>query len=382
MSNLQISLLAIGAVVVLAVYLYNVLQERRARKGMESNFERPPDVLLSDPAPGNDRVEPVLRIDSQDPGASPDRAVPPSAGSAPAAPLAGPVEFVPEPRSEVVHLDREPDADTECVMLLRSSGPVRASALRDELHGKFGKAMRWFGRRFGGTERWLLLDAESTEELGEIAACLMLVDRDGPVSTPQLQTFLRMVADLAESLSAEVHLPRVETIVERAKALDAICAEVDVQIGISLLRQEGAASGATIPGTRLRGVVEAAGFRLNKRGQFEYLQEDTGSVLFSLQNMRADQPFTVESLRTLQTPGVTLILDVPRTAEPVRAFDQMRQLAKRLSTTLEASVVDDNRKPISDAALGTIRNQVLKTVTAMRTSNIEPGSPRALRLFV
>jgi FtsZ-interacting cell division protein ZipA len=62
-------------------------------------------------------------------------------------------------------------------------------------------------------------------------------------------------------------------------------------------------------------------------------------------------------------------------------FDQMRLAAKRLAKTLEAVLVDDNRRPLDDASLTAIRTQVQATAAALREANIDPGSPRALRLF-
>ena len=49
------------------------------------------------------------------------------------------------------------------------------------------------------------------------------------------------------------------------EALDRICADLDVQIGLTVLK----AGPATISGTRLRGVAEAAGFRLTDSGRFD-----------------------------------------------------------------------------------------------------------------
>jgi FtsZ-interacting cell division protein ZipA len=72
---------------------------------------------------------------------------------------------------------------------------------------------------------------------------------------------------------------------------------------------------------------------------------------------------------------------VPRVLDPVRVFDQMRLIAKRLAKTLDAVLVDDNRRPLDDAALSAIRTQVQATATALHEANIEPGGPRALRLF-
>jgi FtsZ-interacting cell division protein ZipA len=78
---------------------------------------------------------------------------------------------------------------------------------------------------------------------------------------------------------------------------------------------------------------------------------------------------------------VVFVLDVPRVAEPVRVFDQMKLAARRLAHTLAAELVDDNRRPLDDAALVAIRKQVDGAAAALSECGIEPGSPRALALF-
>jgi hypothetical protein len=60
-----------------------------------------------------------------------------------------------------------------------------------------------------------------------------------------------------------------------------------VQIGLTILKSEV----GQILGTRLRGVAEAAGFRLTAAGQFEYVQDETGATLYALQNYK-QEPFT------------------------------------------------------------------------------------------
>src|SRR5207248_1961115 len=99
--------------------------------------------------------------------------------------------------------------------------------------------------------------------------------------------FLRLASEIAATISATVVAPDAQSEAERAEALDRICADLDVQVGLTLLK----AGPGTIAGTRLRGVAEAAGFRLTENGRFDWIHEDTGSVLYSLQNFRSE-PFT------------------------------------------------------------------------------------------
>jgi len=253
--------------------------------------------------------------------------------------------------------------------------PVAAGALAAGLHARLGRPLRWFGRRGSGLP-WQLLKSNTTGEFSEIAACLLLANRAGAATVPLLDAFVRAVTDVAAALPAALLAPDVAAEAARAEALDRICADLDVQIGITVLKTDG----AMIPGTRLRGIAEAAGFRLADGGRFDWVQEETGAVLYALQNYRSE-PFTADTLRVTSTPGAVFLLDAPRVVEPVRVYDQMKLAAKRMAQTLDATLVDDNRRALDDAALNAIREQVRNTASALREVHIEPGSPRALALF-
>ena len=73
MSDLQVSLLVIGAVVVGAVYLFNWTQERRLRQRLERAFGTEHDDVLLRPAPvaaePDQRVEPLMQPQERQPEA-------------------------------------------------------------------------------------------------------------------------------------------------------------------------------------------------------------------------------------------------------------------------------------------------------------------------
>ncbi len=369
MNSLFLGLLVAGVVLVIGVLLYNLRQERRARRRVEAAF--------TTPASAEGRAEPTLRSDDSDSGGGQSVAI----------------EQVPEEPVEALDSEEQamlppqplagarsardalaPDPDIECVVLLTPGAPVPSAALARARTFTAGKPVRWLGRR-GADLPWQTLDA-AAGPWQQIAACLLLADRSGAASRSDIGNFLGIVAHVASELPAECGLPDAAEETARAEEIDRFCADLDVQIGLTLLRDDL----GQFAGTRLRGVAEAAGFRLTAGGQFEYLQEETGLVLCSLQNY-SKEPFTIESLRALTTPGVVLLIDVPRVLDPVRVFDQIRLLAKRLAKTLDAVLVDDNRRPLDDAALSAIRGQVQATAAALHEANIDPGGPRALRLF-
>jgi FtsZ-interacting cell division protein ZipA len=402
LSSLQLGLIVAGVLLVAGVIVYNAWQERRIRRRITSAFRKPDDAAA--PPDAGLRVEPTMRTipgvpDGFDAAPAADTA--PYADGAQRSSVAAPaeddsawtppmdvVEHAPDaddmPAAPVVTtyaaaaadaMGPQPDRDIECMAILQPAKPLGAGALAAGLHARMGKRLRWFGRTSPGSP-WVLLHSATPGEFVELAACLLLADRNGAASHAQLDTFVRVMSELAPMLPAALSVPDVAAETGRAEALDRLCADVDVQIGLTVLKPEP----ASIAGTRLRGVAEAAGFRLAPGGRFEFPQEDTGAILYTLQNVR-NEPFTVDTLRASATNGVVLVLDVPRVADPLRAFDQMKLTAKRIAHTLDGDLVDDNRRPLDDAALASIRQQVQIAADALKACRIDPGSPRAQALF-
>jgi len=400
MSTLQIGLIVAGILLVVGVLIYNRLQERRFRRQLDGGVTQPM------PADTRSRVEPTFgpvaeEVDTDRmtdlPAVEPTSAVPGTEVEhdadwrAPIEPLPPLPEDVPtEPATAEtaapalrarpaaafeVSGAAAPDRDIECVVTLQPAQAVNAGALAAGQHARLGKAVRWYGRR-DAAGAWQRLASDARGEYAEFAACMLLADRNGAASRSQIDAFLRLVAELAPTIPAAFVAPDPVAEAERAETLDRLCAELDIQIGLTIHKPPPGA----IAGTRLRGVAEAAGFRLAPGGRFEWVQEETGAVLFTLQNVNGE-PFTPESLRTGNVSGLVVLLDVPRVVDPPRAFDQMKLAAKRMAATLDGEVVDDNRRPLNDAGLAAIRAQVTEATAALRRYHIEPGSPRALKLF-
>ncbi|TMH66893.1 MAG: hypothetical protein E6H48_10060 [Betaproteobacteria bacterium] len=397
-SNLQLGLIVAGVLLVLGVLIYNAWQERRVRRRIEAAFRATETIQPS-------RVEPTLKAMEDGESGAPLRSgrATPAHAAASRAPDTADSAFVP-PMDVIEHDDTpvasrdavstattvreplpvgadtrysgvQPDPDIESILSVELVTQVTASALSAGFSARLGKPVHWFGRRDNGAP-WQLLSNDSTGTFVEVIATLLLADRNGAASKSQLEAFQRLVVEVASALPARVSGPDIESEVNRAESLDRLCADVDVQIGLTVVKPEPNA----IAGTRLRGVAEASGFRLASGGRFEYIHEDTGTVEYFLQNAR-NEPFTADTLRNTTTPGVVFVLDVPRVADPMRTFDRMKLVAKRMAKTLNAELVDDNRRVLDDAALTGIRAQVEAAALALKNVHIEPGSARALALF-
>jgi ZipA, C-terminal FtsZ-binding domain len=347
MSELQLSLLGIGALVVVGVLVYNKLQEARLKRQSEEAFgSRHDDVLLGTKAATGrtagpaDRIEPVL-------SSAPGRATP-TGGTL--------------------------DPGVDFIATLQAQEPVTgegiSAAIVDSLD-RPAKAVSWEGYN-RQTATWEPLAAAGEYEM--LRAGLQLVDRKGAASQEDLSDFGAMVQAVAEAIGASSTLSDSAAALERAQQLDGLCANVDVQIGLNLV-----ARGSAFAGTKIRAFAEAHGLALESGGRF-CRRDDAGLELYTLCNAEAPA-FSAEGMKALATRGLTILFDVARAPGGIAAFDRYVEFARALAESLSAEIVDDNRRPLDEAGLNRIRAQLQALYASMEQQGISAGSPLALRLF-
>jgi FtsZ-interacting cell division protein ZipA len=190
----------------------------------------------------------------------------------------------------------------------------------------------------------------------------------------ELSYLLEGATRFASHLGVATALPDARMVAHQAAELDRFCASVDVMIGVNVI-----AFDQPFPGTKIRGLAEAAGMKLGADGVYRAMDEN-GEEMFCLTSLEKPA-FSQESLRNLQTRGLTLTLDVPRAAHGKQAFERMLMMARQLAETLKGRVVDDNQAPLADAALAVIREQIGGYQKQMQERALPPGSAVALRVF-
>ena len=360
MSDLQISLLIIGVVVVGFVTAFNWFQQWRLRRRLENAFgEKHEDVLLRETTPR----EPAPRIE-------------PAFGDTAAAAQAG-GERVPDHVVLAHSLPPVPGFDPEIdyIVALDAAEPISAAGLA-ELHTRVAAAGRHYrvaGYSFSARE-WGEAARLSGGRYAHLRLALQLVNRRGAVDLGALTTFCAAAQDCAERFAATARCPDIEEALARARELDAFCADVDVAIGVNIV-----ASSGKFAGTKIRGLAESAGFRLEPQGVFHYC-DDAQQTLFTLDN-HEPAPFLPEQVKHLSTSGVTLLLDVPRVADGRAALELMLAIGSELAQELGGALVDDNRVPLNENSVGAIQAQLNAIHARMDDRGMPAGSERALRLF-
>lgn len=411
MTELQIGLIGLGGVAVVVVIAYNTWQEYQQHKLAEKLLDVPPADVLLDTAAADEplavsaasergealvvsanesqvlhassqRIEPVLRFSeaTQEP--------PPALqNSVEAHDAAGPAT-VPETEASAPRAAEEKDSRNgiEPVHLLSpvidyvaafeavEPAPARQilASQRDAL-ARIRKPVHWIGYNERSRE-WETVVDDGESEYRRIRVGLQLVDRRGPLDDGDLSNFNIAMHDLGDELMAIAELPPRQAALTTAAQLDEFCASVDIQIGINVI-----SGGQVFLGTKLRALAESAGMVIDSEGRFVRC-DDEGQVLYVLINQEASG-FSVESMKTMSTHGVTFLLDVPCVAHGERVFNQMVDLARRFADVLHGVLVDDNRRPLSEAALEPIRRQVGQYQAMMAVRNLPAGGPLAQRMF-
>lgn len=404
MTDLQISLIAVGAAAVAGVWGFNKFQEYRVRKAAETLLKgKQADVLLAEPATGakrggaaaaSPRMEPSLgddeiplsvapQIDLDDevlladeqafspaPLADAAFATPPGGGSALASqtmPVV-PATATDEPPASLA----SPLIDYIAAFEMVEGVPGEQIVLvGTDLARRLGRRVACIGLP-DSAPQWELCTREGSYRRLRVA--VQLADRTGPITDAQLELFRDAMQQVADELLAVADMPPRRQALEAAQKLDAMCAGVDIQVGVNVV-----CGAQPFVGTKLRGLIESAGLVADADGGFSRCDDD-GRLLFRVLN-HDPAGFSPESLKTQSVRGITFLVDVPRVARGDRVFNQMVELANRFAETLGGTLVDDNRRPITEQFLSPIRTQIIQYQGVLATHTIPAGGDLALRLF-
>ena len=358
MSELQISLVAIGVAVVFMVYVYNSWQQRKYRRRFSAAFEQAHEDALYGPA----TEKPVAEVLE-------------------AGQLEQPVPVEPSPVETMRPADTGGvcgllSEDTDYIAVLTFDVPAGADslALLWQKRFDFGKNVHACGLN-STTGAWEKVVTESHLFYAAFKLSLQLADRSGAVNEIRLNDFRDLVRDIAAHLNAQADLPDVAANSARAQELDSFCASVDQMIGLNILP----GGERTFSGGEIARVAELHGLALQSDGAF-HLPDEYGHAVFSLGNFD-NTPFQHHTLAQMPVNGLTLLLDVPRVEQPTQRFDEMAVLARQLAMDLRAAVVDDHRVALGESGIAKIREQIADIEERMLCGKIIPGSAQARRLF-
>jgi FtsZ-interacting cell division protein ZipA len=417
MSDLQIWLLVIGAAIVLAVVVFNWIQERRFRKQAEAAFQPPEGDALKQagamPRVMHNRAEPVLRepvfdaekVGHLDEGNEPRLDIDADLPQVEATPVPEHVVSAPTPAPAAIPVptpaasNSPAPATTNPFMKPRpaSSGVVTPPAPYDELieyririgsegvlanvfadafglARTLGKSVQWVGLPVGAMA-WEEVQPWREVHYRQVVVTMQLADRNGAVQEEQLSALCSALQAVAHAHNLHVACDDVADALERAQAIDRFCVDVDVLIGLNVVaRGEGA-----VNLMRIVREAEEGGMVLGRDGVFQLL-DNRGEPLYALCNHDAE-PFSAMVSEGQTSQGVTLQFDVPRVPDGLKVFDGMVAFGRKLANEVGGILVDDNLRPLTDTGIEKIRTQLAQIYQRMEARGVPSGSRRALRLF-
>ncbi len=348
MNELQLSLLGLGVFAIVLVLVYNRWVEHKHRK---LNAPPPAEVIAEVAADetASDRQEPVWDHGEGDSGQSAvDLPTEPTMSESPA--TAEPIAALTEVESWV-----------DAIASLRFYEPRTAGSIRDTLT-QMG-AERFERVEFYSGDGWHRADAlPDTAIVSNLRARMQLASRRGPVSPDSLHEWMRSLESLAQMLSAGLSVESEAVLIDRAANLDAFCVRVDALISLNLKPRQDMSSIVEKLSTSASGSALVGEFpnyaRLSAAGEIDFqLQVDQNASLISL------------------------VMDFPHVQRPDAVVAEMLDLARSLSTTLDAEIVDDAGRAMSEEGMALLVNQVIRLNAMLQAQGIEPGSALAHRLF-
>ncbi len=402
MSDLQIALIALGALIIVAVLILNWWQERRFHRQVEKQFTDLRNEALSPEsesatiADGHDEDYTIAQPGVDDAQDADNFTINVQvkldvAGDPAFEELATPVaDTKQEPAADLPQVSSASTAsaglpsmlqtkiDTTALLYLASESTM--VILQEASLGLFdGLDKPYCIHALDKANFWHALDdANSTSHraINRVACSLQLADRGGAVSRSTLSRFQLAVTDLALKINADLEWQELDDIQLQATELDAFCIAVDKTVGFHLSHGEQGAFSAS----QLINLAETQGLVANEAGCLQASHPESGKPSFVLFNaehaLKARDGVSDALIKT-----VTFQLDIPRVEECSLAFKRMVALAKLMAKDLNANLLDANNKTLSDKQIDQIFQQLQSIQDAMIARGIEPGSEAALRLF-
>lgn len=388
MTELQVSLIAIGAVIVIGVIAYNKWNEWRAKNSVEHALsDMPEDVLMGGGAKSrqeqhdgatethqahvheeqNEHGDTIqyaqeehhqhLEQDhdhgEQDPQHAPLQTV--------HAADSEPLEFI-HATAKTSPLDPVVD----CIIPLVLEHPLRG----EKIIAAF-QSLRFVGNKLvqviGETEAGNLEPVAHGGAYHSLQVGVQMASRLSPLSELEYSELVLGLNNMGDELGSMPDIPDMSQVITDARRLHQFIQEFDVQLSVNVKSKGMAWLVAT-----MRPALQRQGLDLRPDGRL-IMSDGDGGMLFSI-SMNA-------SPADDSTKMMTLLLPVPMVDSQRQGFEAMTSFAKSLASRLSGEVIDDSGQPLNDASLAAIAAQVNDFYHAMEDYGVTAGSSAAKRLF-
>ena len=383
MTELQASLIAIGAVIVVGVIAYNKWTEWRAKNSVENAFsDMPDDVLMGGGKAHHSSHDDAAHEHSDDEHdhsvhdehhqqhehghadhadhADEDDHQHVTTQTARAA-QAEPLEFI-HATAKTSPLDPVVD----CIIPLALEHPLRG----EKIIAAF-QSLRFVGNKLvqviGETETGSLEPVAHGGAYHSLQVGVQMASRLSPLSELEYSELVLGLNNMGDELGSMPDIPDMAQVISDARRLHQFIQEFDVQLSVNVRSK-----GMPWLVATMRPALQRQGLDLRPDGRL-IMSDGDGGLLFSI-SMNATPADD-------STKMMTLLLPVPMVESQRQAFEAMTAFAKSLASRLSGEVIDDSGQPLNDASLDAIAAQVKDFYHAMEDYGVTAGSSAAKRLF-
>ena len=214
------------------------------------------------------------------------------------------------------------------------------------------------------------------QRYSEFQAGVQLANRSGALNEIEYSEFVQKLQAFAEGVGAMAELPDMLDVVARARELDAFASGHDAQLAITL---------------RANGAAWSVGYLQQSAGRHGFLPgvlpgrlvragPEDGAPPMLVLSFDAHAALADDTAMTA-VRAVQLSLDVPQTPESAEPFPSWHEAARLLAAEIDATMVDDQGRPITLHAFAAIGEDLATLYRALEAHDLAAGSSAARRLF-
>jgi hypothetical protein len=380
--SLTLALALVGALVLVGVIVHGLWQARRANPRLAEPItpaNRREPTLGEAPAPETANIG---TLSAHDGGANLD-----ASRQAPVTQVIGSLGLMapktPDPSSDdwsMLTLIKRPvrlDASIDSIAPIALDAPITGELALMHLPSARRAGSKPFHIEGLNTQSHEWEAPEPQQRYSEFQAGVQLANRSGPLNQIEFSEFIQKVQSFADAIGGSVDVPGMLTVIGRARDLDAFAQSSDAVLTAELRTNGSAWSTGFVQQCAARHgfVAGALPGRLVLPGAAERGDPPMLTLNVDPQAALADDP------NQSVVRSITLTLDVPQTPEAGEPFAAWHRVANDLAREMDASLVDDDGKPIALQAFAAIGQQLRTLYERMAAHDLAAGSAASRRLF-
>ena len=205
---------------------------------------------------------------------------------------------------------------------------------------------------------------------------IQLANRGGALNEIEFSEFVIKTQAYADHFNATPEFPDMLEVIGRARELDQFATEHDAQLNFTIKAQESAWS----PGYVHQHAAQLGFVAGSVAGRLVIPSDVIGnpavlSLIFDSRAALADDP------KLAAITEISLLLDVTHVPSNLAPFPLMCRVAHQLSKEMDGLITDDNGRPLTQHQMQIIERDLGQLYTALEQRDLAAGSPQARRLF-